>query len=120
MPIVDSQIRQFACDAEGCTKKVIFDRKDERATFETPENAWLKTTRVVQTADGRNFMYCSDACEVKGTTSGKHNMPEPSKVQTAAGQGDINAAVALAKARAEADAALRAGQPGSVQITDGQ
>lgn len=117
MAIIDSAIRQIMCDAEGCTKKVIYDRKDEKAVFETPENAWLKSTRVVQSADGRNHTYCSDSCELIGVKSGKHNLPEPQKVSAATAK-DVSAAVAMAQARAEADAAIRAGAPAKVQLTD--
>lgn len=118
MPILDSQIRQIKCDAPGCTKEVLFDRKDERATFENPDNAWLKSTRVIQSADGRNLAYCSDLCEVEGTRTGKHNIPEAPKVAPTATQAEVSAAVAMAKARADADAAIRKGAPASVTITD--
>ena len=118
MAIIDSQIRQIKCDGPGCTRDIIFDRKDERMTFENPDNSWLKATRVTQTADGRNLVTCSDACNVELIKTGKCNLPEAPKVATAATQAEVSAAVAMAKARAEADAAIRSGQPTQVQITD--
>ena len=118
MSIIDSQIRNIKCDAPNCTKEVIYDRKDERTVFENPENAWLKNTRITQTADGRNLVSCSDVCNVELVKTGKLNIPEAPKVAAAGTAADVSAAVALAKARAEADAAIRTGQPAQVQITD--
>lgn len=115
--VVQSAIRTIKCDADDCTKEVIYDRKDEAATFQAPENAWLKTTRVVQSADGRNIVYCSDSCEVKGAATGKHNVPEPPKVAVAS-PAHVEAAAKLAAARKNADQALRDGQPTKVQLTD--
>jgi len=116
--IIDSNIRSIVCDGPGCTKQVLYDRKDEKATFELPENSWLRTTRVTQTADGRNLVYCSDVCEVAGVGSGKHNIPEPPKIVSATNQAAIAAAAqAAANAKAQ-DAAIRAGQPAKVQLTD--
>jgi hypothetical protein len=117
MAILDTVVRTISCDAFGCAKQVVFDRKEEKATFENPENAWLKTSRVVQSADGRNHVYCSDECELKGTATGKHNIPEPKKVV----EGNA-AAVALAAEQAavakQAEAAIRDGGPANVRLTD--
>jgi hypothetical protein len=110
--------RTIKCDSPGCTKEVLYDRKDEKAIFENPENSWLKTTRIVQSADGRNIVYCSDTCEVTGTATGKHNVPEPPKIVTASNPAAVVAAAqAAANARAQ-EAAIRAGQPAKVQLTD--
>jgi hypothetical protein len=117
MAILDSVIRTIKCDAPECGKEVIFDRKDEQATFSDPNNAWLKSTRVVQTADGRNLVYCSDACTVNGVATGKLNLPEAPKVVTAS-PAQAEAAAKLAAARAQAEKAIREGQPANIQITD--
>lgn len=117
MTIIDSVIRTIGCDADGCGKQVIFDRKDEQTTFADPNNVWLKATRVVQSADGRNIVYCSDACEVKGAGTGKHNIPEAPKVAVA-NPAQAEAAGKLAAARAQAEQAIRSGAPTSIQITD--
>jgi hypothetical protein len=118
MSIIDSAIRSISCDAAECTKTVLYDRKDEKATFELPENNWLKTTRVTQTADGRNLVYCSDVCEVKGVGSGKHNIPEPPKIVTQTNPAAIAAAASAAAQARQADAAIREGQKTKVQLTD--
>lgn len=118
MPIIDTAIRSIACDAPECTKALMYDRKDEKATFENPENAWLRSSRVVQSADGRNMVYCSDTCEVKGTASGRHNLPEPPRV-VAAGNAAAIAAAAQAAANAKTtEQAIRDGKPASIQLTD--
>ena len=118
MSIIDSAFRTISCDGPGCLKSVLYDRKDEKVTFEAPENIWLKTTRVVQTADGRNFTYCSDICEVKGAETGKHNIPEAPKIIQPTNPAAIAmAAQAAANARL-ADQQIRDGQPAKVQLTD--
>jgi hypothetical protein len=118
MSIIDSVIRTISCDAPDCTKQVLFDRKEEKLVFDNPDNAWLKTTRVVQSADGRNIVYCSDVCEVNGAKTGKHNIPEPPKVIPAANPAAIAAAAQAAAAQKVSDAAIREGKPTKVQITD--
>lgn len=117
MPILDTVIRTIACDGPGCDKQVLFDRKAEKETFENPDNVWLKSCRVVQSADGRNIVYCSDTCEVKGAATGKHNIPEPPKVVTDANPAAIAAAAAAAARTKEADQAIRGGQPTKVQLS---
>lgn len=118
MTIIDSAIRTIACDGPGCTKQLLYDRKDEKTTFELPENVWLRGTRVTQTADGRNLVYCSDICEVNGVATGKHNIPEPPKIVQTASPAAIVAAAAAANAARQADQAIRDGQPTKVQLTD--
>jgi hypothetical protein len=118
MSIIDSVIRNISCDGPGCTKAVLFDRKEEKAAFENPENVWLKSTRVVQSADGRNLAYCSDTCEVKGAGTGKHNIPEAPKIVTQTNAAAIAAAAAAAANARQTEQAIREGQPAKVQITD--
>jgi hypothetical protein len=116
MSITDTVIRAIACDAPECTKQVLFDRKEEKQVFENPENIWLKSTRVVQSADGRNLVYCSDVCEVKGAETGKHNIPEAPRVHTVANPAAIAAAAQAAANARNAEAAIRGGQPANIQI----
>ena len=119
MSILDSVIRTIKCElSEECKHEITFDRKDEQTIFGNADNAWLKGTRVVQTADGRNLVYCSDGCEVKGTASGKHNIPEPPKIAVASNPAQVEAAAKLAAARSQAEAAIRQGQPANIQLTD--
>ncbi len=105
MPIVDSQIRTITCDG-GCGKKLLFDQKDQQATFSNNENAWLKGLRIIQTFDGRNFSYCSDACELKGLEKGSHNLPT---IVQAGNQAQINEAAKYAEAVQKADEEAREG-----------
>ncbi len=119
MSIIDSVIRTIRCElSEDCKHEITFDRKDEQTIFGNAENAWLKGTRVIQTADARNLVYCSDSCEVKGTATGKHNLPEPPKIQTASNPAQVEAAAKLALARSQAEAAIRSGAPANIQLTD--
>jgi hypothetical protein len=117
MPILDTAIRSITCDGPECTKAVLYDRKEEKQTFELPENVWLRATRVTQTADGRNLVFCSDICEIKSVETGKHNIPEAPKVVAAGNSAAVAAAVASAAAAKTADAAIRAGQPANVKLT---
>lgn len=117
MPIIDAAIRTITCDAKDCPKSITFDRKEEKVVFENPNNVWLRSTRVVQSADGRNHVYCSDECEVKGAATGQHNIPEVKKVV----EGNAAAVALAAKAAAaqrQAEEALRSGQPAQIQVTD--
>ena|SRR5208283_1935683 len=117
MTILDTVVRTIGCDAFGCTKQVVFDRKEEKTIFDKPENAWLKTSRVVQSADGRNLVYCSDECELKGTASGKHNMPEPKAIVEGSATAVAIAAQQAAAAK-QAEQTLRDGTGGKIQVTD--
>ena len=117
MSIMDTVVRTISCDAFGCSKQVVFDRKEEKQTFEKPENAWLKTSRVVQSADGRNHVYCTDECELKGTASGKHNMPEP-KAIVEGNAAAVAVAAAQAAAAKQAEETLRSGAGGKITVTD--
>lgn len=101
MPLSDIPVRTIACDAAGCANAVTFARTDEKAVFEDPKNAWLKTTRTISTADGRVLLYCSDTHEVEGVATGKHNIPEPPKIVPASNpQAVAMAAQSAAAARA--------------------
>lgn len=115
--VTDSAFRTITCDGPGCDKTIAYDRKVEKETFEKPENIWLRATRVTQTADGRNLVYCSDTCEAKGVGTGKHNIPEPPKIITAASPAAIAAAAqAVANAR-QGDEAIRSGKKVKVQLS---
>jgi hypothetical protein len=118
MSIIDSEIRSISCDGPECTKAVLYDRKDEKATFELPENVWLRSTRVTQTADGRNLVFCSDVCEVNSVGTGKHNIPEPAKLVTATNSAAVAVAAQAAAHARQTDQAIRAGQTAKVQLTD--
>jgi hypothetical protein len=118
MAILDTVVRTISCDAFGCGKQVVFDRKEEKTIFEKPENVWLKTSRVIQTADGRNHVYCSDECELKGTATGKHNMPEPKKIIESGNAAAVAVAAQQATLAKQSEEALRSGAGGKIQVTD--
>jgi hypothetical protein len=117
MGIADTVVRTISCDGPGCDKSVMFDRKDEKATFENPDNAWLRTTRVVQSADGRNLVYHNDECEVKGTATGAHNILEAPKIVPGNAAAVALAAQAAAQTQ-EADKTIRDGQPTKIHVVD--
>ena len=124
MGIIDSQFRSVTCDQCGktVTYEQLVDPRTGRAGGISPqvmeENPWLKTNRIVLTADGHNFGYCSDICEIAGLETSRHNMPEPQKVEIPQGSASaqIAAAAAAAKAREDATKAIKDGQPTKVHL----
>ena len=114
MAFTDKQLRTITCDGPGCPKTVTFDLSDVKAIHAIE---WLKGVRVVATGDQRNFSYCSDVCEVKGITTGGHNLKERPTVAPAS-EGDVRAAVAAAENAAQVTDALKAGDGSKIQITD--
>jgi len=112
MGLIDSAVRTITCNGPECPHTVTFDRREEKQTFDAPGNEWMKSVRIIQTVDGRNIVYCSDACEIKGVATGSHNLPTPKKIIDApASSASIQAAAAAAKRAEEATAALKAGAP---------
>lgn len=108
----------ISCNGPECPRTVTYETSQAQQTFSNPENAWVKTSRLVQPLlqNPQNpnklvFLYCSDECEVKGTALGVHNLPEPKRIiagpQVNAEQ--VAAAAAAAKRAEEATAALKSG-----------
>ncbi len=104
MSIQDRLMRTMKCDNEFCPH------------FETPFSFWLlqgpqgltpdpstifpdwvKPVRMVQTGDGRVFHYCSAVCSIKDAQAGKHEIPEPKKIEVPTNV-EVDQAVANAKA----------------------
>jgi hypothetical protein len=112
MPMINTQFRTISC--ENCDKTVTFqvteDGVEAKRAMDLPENAWLKTTRFVNTPDGRVLVYHDDECEVKGVGSGKHNRPEPKRIVEAT-NAQAELAAQAAKVAEEATTALKSGQP---------
>lgn len=115
MGIVDTNFRTVTCDS--CKKTITYEQQQSNGRIHIDpkvleENPWLKSNRVVLTADGRNFGYCSDLCEVAGLESKQHNMPEALKVEipTGGAQAQIQAAAAAAKQREDATKAIKSGE----------
>lgn len=116
MPLTDQPLRTIACDNSECNKVITFDRTKEKETFESPANTWLKSIRLIQTVDQHQFVYCSDVCEIMGTKSGKHNLPEPKKIIEAANPAAVAAAAAAAEAAVKSDENLKSGQGGQIVL----
>ena len=114
MPFSDKQIRTIKCDGPDCKKEVTFDLTDVKA-IQAIE--WLKGVSVVATGDQRNLCYCSDVCEVKGITTGVHNLKEKPKVAVAS-EAEVKQAVAAAENEAKVTEALKTGEGDKIQITD--
>ena len=115
MPILDVAVRTISC--EICDKTITFNQKDH---VEVAKNTpWLATSRVIQTGDGRNFLYCSDACEIAGIATEKHNIPEPKKLVDVPSVGAAQAIKIAAQAAEEAKAgtqAMKEGRPTKLKI----
>ncbi len=110
MSVVDLQYRTISCNS--CDKTVTYEHpKDLAVTVEA--NPWIKQGRFVQTGDQRNFLYCSDLCEIKGIETGLHGIQEAPKVSIPQGgaHAQIAAAAAAAKQAEEANKALKSGSP---------
>lgn len=112
MAIVDLVYRTITCNGPDCKNTVTFEQKDiKKAVDETP---WMKTLRILQTADGRNLSYCCDVCEVKGVGTETHNAPEEKKVietPSASATEQIQRAAKEAQDREAATQALKTGKP---------
>lgn len=115
MAFSDKQLRTIKCDGPGCDKVVEFDLKDVKA-IQAIE--WLKGVRVVQTGDNRNMAYCSDVCEVKGVTTGAHNLQEKPTIVPAASEADVRAAAVQAAGDAATTEALKTGEGGAKVTLD--
>ena len=118
MPLLDKALRTIKCDNDECNKNIEFNRAEEKATFDNPANIWLKSIRLIQSIDQRNFVYCSDVCEIMGAKSGKHNLPEPKKIIENANAATVAAAAAAADAAKQSDENLKTGQGGPIVVTD--
>lgn len=111
---MDNVFRTISCDGPGCEKTVTFNQKDPEEIKKSHEdNPWLNTSRVIQTGDGRTFIYHDDVCEVQGVASGKHNPPEQKKILEIPTGADyaIKSAAAAAAQKAFAEKAIKAGEP---------
>lgn len=118
MSIIDNSYRTVTCNGEGCKNTVTFEqRQDNSGVKEAVDaNPWLKTCRVVQQVfGGRNFVYCSDQCELAAVAKGDHNPEEPKKVISTPTNAAVAQAAAAAKAAEEATKALKSGSGVTLQ-----
>jgi hypothetical protein len=81
MSILDVTNRTIKCDAPECPNEVTFNPAVQEEIVALPD--WLRTTRTITLGNNTRFTYCCDTCEVKGVTTGNHNVPEPKQVQEA-------------------------------------
>jgi len=113
MAAVDNVYRTFTCNGIECTKTVTFEQTQDQLGLKqaVDANPWMKTIRLVQSVfNGRNFLYCSDECELSAVAAGSHNPEEPKKIiAMPAGANAIAAAAAAAKAAEEGTKALKSG-----------
>ncbi|MDA4130151.1 MAG: hypothetical protein OK457_05235 [Thaumarchaeota archaeon] len=111
MSIIDVQYRTITCNT--CGKTVTFNQADAQKV--TEENPWLKTVRIVQTAQGRNFVYDSDVCEIEATGKGAHNPEERKQIVLPEGTNAMQMAAAQAAEAEKTTDALRRGAPVTVR-----
>jgi hypothetical protein len=109
----------ISCDAPGCEKNATFPQTQQGEQEAIAVNPWIGTVRFVvvpgPTAESqRNLTYCSDECEVLGTSGGSHNQG-PTRVQLAANQAQIELAAKAAQLHKQNTAALKTGN-GSVVL----
>lgn len=109
----------ISCNGPNCDKTVAYTigpngQPDQDAQEILAKTDWIKALRLVQTADKRNFTYCSDTCLVEDAATGILNPPEEKKI-IAIDQGKHNLALAQAKLAAQrqrqSDQALKSGAP---------
>lgn len=117
MSIIDISVRTITCNT--CDKTATFNMKEHQQALK--DNVWLGASRVVQTGDGRNFVYCSDECEVAGISGGKHNLIVPKKiVEVESGDSQaVKIAANAAKQAEEATKAIKSGKPTKLQVVKG-
>ena len=112
MSIVVETFRTLKCNGPDCPNTVTFNVKDEAKVSE--ETPWFRTTRIVQNAQGKNFLYCCDTCEVSNTATGAHN-PEERKRVTLSEDVTMQEAARQAAVQEEATQAIKAGKPVTLQ-----
>jgi hypothetical protein len=123
--IINTVFSTITCEAEGCPKTVTFTAAKEQEELSKPENAWvLKTARIVRNlvpAPGqqkpKEYVYCSDECEVKTTATGAHNVPEPKRIiDGVASAAQVAEAASAAKMAELSTEALKSGRGGPVLV----
>lgn len=107
MAIVQQTFKTITCNGPECKNTVTFEAGKEQAVAnDTP---WFKTMRVVQNAQGRNFCYCSDPCEIANIATGAHNPEERKNIVLPAGANAVDVAASQAAEAERATKALKSG-----------
>lgn len=109
MSIIQQTFKTVTCNGPECKNTVTFEAGQEQAVAE--EKPWFKTLRMVQTAQGRNFVYCSDNCEIANVSagSGAHNPEERKNIIVPEGANAMAQAEQQAKIAEAAARAMKAG-----------
>lgn len=107
--------RTVSCDNAACGKTITHDRNDNTIA-DKEENAWMRTLRLIQSVDGRAFVYCSDVCEIEGIKSGQHNPPQKKTIIEDASPAALNGAIQSAEAARQSDQNLKRGTGGPVLV----
>ena len=107
MSIIQQTFKTVTCNGPECKNTVTFEAGQEQAVAE--EKAWFKTLRMIQTAQGRNYVYCSDACEIANVAVGLHNPEERKNIIVPEGANAMAQAEQQAKIAEAAARAMKAG-----------
>lgn len=109
--IQDTTFRTITCDE--CGKTVTMSPATEQEIASKEENAWLRNIRAVaRIPDKKNFVYCSDECEIEGIKRGQHNVP----VIIPGNDALAKQAAAQAERARVAEAAVRSGAGGQITL----
>lgn len=105
------------CDRPGCPSEAKYDALNKEAVSTVKvENPWIQSIRIVKAQDGREFLYCSDICEIEQIKSGVHNPPEQKRIIEASSPAAVAAAKAAADASRASDQNLKAGTGGPILV----
>jgi hypothetical protein len=107
MSIIQQTFKTVTCNGPECKNTATFEAGSEQAVAE--EKPWFKTLRMVQTAQGRNYVYCSDACEIANVAVGLHNPEERKNIIVPEGANAMAQAEQQAKIAEAAARAMKAG-----------
>lgn len=117
MSIVNTQYQTVQCDGPNCKNIATFAATPQDHAKAVQEHPWLATTRGATGAgpdaqgQPRQFVYCSDACEVNAVTAGTHNPLQKKVIDIATGSAALKQAAEQAARQQAADKALREGGP---------
>jgi hypothetical protein len=111
MPIVPVAYKTIQCDGPDCKNSVIFLEEQNAMQKLANDLPWFKTLRMVQNSSGRNFVYCSDECEILNVGSGAHNPEERKQIVLPTGANSQQLAAAEAQRQIEINKTLKTGGP---------
>jgi hypothetical protein len=110
MSIVQQTFKTISCNGPSCTKTVTYDAQQQDAEQQMAQDTpWIKNLRLVHNAQGRNFCYCSDECEIASIAEGNHNPEVRKTIVLPTGANAPQLAAAQAAAAEKATKALKDG-----------